>query len=417
MNTADYIKTDDSTYFRVLRQAYVCPEIWKKEIENIFEQSWLYIGHESEVKELGSFQSRHVGGRPLILVRSEDGVIRTFLNACAHRGAAVCREQEGKTRRFTCPYHGWAYDTAGNIVGLPGHTAYGPHDSLPPVNLKQITNQSYRGFIFIYFGLPQHSLREYLGEATAYIDLVCDQSEAPLQVIPRPFEHGLHANWKLLAENGVDAYHLPFAHSRFLKYIDTRGATPISHKRTGIGLPLGNGHAVIKSGPPSTGRPIAFWSPLFPEEMKAVIVRRYSELVERIGEKKAQDMALTNRSLFIFPNLVINDILGLNIRTFFPTAPNRAQVSVWAAGFENETTSEHQARIDALISFVGPGGLGTPDDVEILESCQRAYAHLATEHSDFSRGMAPETLHHTDEAQNRGFWREWHRRLNGGQTQ
>lgn len=215
-----------------------------------------------------------------------------------------------------------------------------------------------------------------------------------------------------MAENGVDAYHLPHTHARFLDFINVKGGQEVSHKRSGVGLALSNGHAVIKSGPPSTGRPIAYWSPLFPEEMKPVIERRYLDLVERVGKERANDMALTNRSLFIFPNLVINDILGLNIRTFFPTEPDQVQISVWAAGFENESDLEHQARMDALISFVGPGGLGTPDDVEILESCQRAYAHQGLAYSDFSRGMVPETSHHTDEAQNRGFWNEWKKHIN-----
>ena len=64
-------------------------------------------------------------------------------------------------------------------------------------------------------------------------------------------------------------------------------------------------------------------------------------------------------------------------------------------------------RVSALISFIGPGGFGTPDDVEILESCQRSYAHAGIGYSDFSRGMSVGTTNHTDEEQNRAFWREW----------
>jgi benzoate/toluate 1,2-dioxygenase alpha subunit len=252
---------------------------------------------------------------------------------------------------------------------------------------------------------------QYLGPAAEYIDLVCDQSEASLQIIPGAAHHSIHANWKLLAENGVDAYHLPHAHKRFLDFLNVLGADPTSHKRTGVGLALGQGHAVIKSGPPSTGRPIAYWSALFPESMKPIIERRYAGLIAKFGAERAHDIALTNRSLYVFPNLVINDILGLNIRTFFPSGPTRVDVSVWGAGFADETEEERAMRIDGLISFIGPGGLGTPDDVEILESCQRAYAHGGTCYSDFSRGLAHGTSHHTDEAQNRGFWIEWSNRM------
>ena len=108
---------------------------------------------------------------------------------------------------------------------------------------------------------------------------------------------------------------------------------------------------------------------------------------------------------------MINDIPGLNIRSFFPTAADEVSVTVWGAGFADETREERAARINGLISFIGPGGFGTPDDVEILESRQRAYAHAALGYSDFSRGMGPATRRHVDEEQNRGFWREWSRRL------
>lgn len=409
----EYIQTDHTSFFRVQRQAYVCNDLWKQELKQIFDRSWLYAGHESELPEPGSFQSRKVGGRPVILARTEQNEIHAFLNACAHRGASVCNEASGKTKRFSCPYHGWSYSTEGKLVGLPGHSAYGGQGQLPDIGLTKLPLQSYRGFLFICAQEPSCSLKDYLGPATQYIDLVCDQSEAQLEVIPNSIQHGLHANWKLLAENGVDAYHLPYTHGRFLNFINALNTEPVSHKRTGIGISLGNGHSVIKSGPPSTGRPIAYWSPLFPETMKPVIRKRYEDLVTKFGQNRADDMALTNRSLFIFPNLVINDILGLNIRTFFPIAPDRVEVSVWGAGFSNESPAERAARIDGLMSFVGPGGLGTPDDIEILESCQRAYAHGSTDYSDFSRGLAQGTEMHTDEEQNRAFWIEWSKRLKG----
>lgn len=407
----DYVQTDNESYFRVWRQAYVSDEVWKAELEHIFSRCWLYAGHESEVAEPGEFQARKVGGRPIILVKGEDEQVRAFLNACAHRGAAVCTEQSGATKRFSCPYHGWSYSTDGKLVNLPGSVAYGQSGAQSNLSLTELHLESYRGFLFICFSKPSSSLRDYLGKATDYIDLVCDQSLAQLEVIPPVIQHGLHANWKLLAENGVDAYHLPYAHGRFLNLINKLGAQPVSHKRTGIEQSLGNGHSVIKSGPPSTGRPIAYWSPLFPESMKPMIEQRYTDLINRVGEERGNDMALTNRSLYVFPNLVINDILGLNIRTFFPSAPDRVEVSVWGVGFADETSLERAARIDGLVSFVGSGGLGTPDDIEILESCQRSYSHHGLGYSDFSRGLADDTHHHTDEGQNRAFWMEWTKRM------
>ncbi|MGC3783892.1 hypothetical protein ACPTJV_30135, partial [Pseudomonas aeruginosa] len=76
------------------------------------------------------------------------------------------------------------------------------------------------------------------------------------------------------------------------------------------------------------------------------------------------------------------------------------------AGVADQTREERAARINGLISFIGAGGFGTPDDVEILESCQRGYAHAALGYSDFSRAMGPATRRLVDEVENRGIWRE-----------
>ena len=91
--------------FRVNRQAFLSQEILALERQRIFERCWIYAGHETEVPNSGDFCSRRVAGRPVILVRGEDGVVRVLLNTCTHRGAFVCREHTGNARTFQCPYH------------------------------------------------------------------------------------------------------------------------------------------------------------------------------------------------------------------------------------------------------------------------------------------------------------------------
>lgn len=402
-----FVRTDEQTFFQVNQTAYTCRETWLRELETIFDTCWLYACHKSEIKEANNFLTRQVGGRPVLLTRDDKGEVRAFLNACSHRGAVVCQQERGTAKKFMCPYHGWCYNQEGRLTSMPGRDAYGPDQTMDQHAMPSLALEEYRGFYFLCFSPPKQSLSDYLGEARDYIDLIADQSLADLEIIPGTHRHAMKANWKLLAENGVDAYHLPVAHKRFLDWISDQGTSELSHKRTGVGLDLGNGHAVIKSGPPSTGRPIAHWSPLFGEDMKPVIEERWQQLKGRIGEERAYDMAKTNRSLFLFPNTVFNDILGLNIRTFFPAAPDQVNITVWGAGFSDETPSEREARVSGLISFIGPSGFGTPDDVEIIESCQRAYAHRGMGWSDFSRGMGSNTQRHTDEAQNRAFWRAW----------
>ncbi|MEG6657538.1 Rieske (2Fe-2S) protein, partial [Pseudomonas aeruginosa] len=114
---SEYIETDDASYFRVRRQAYVSAELHRRELHEIFDDSWLYAAHLSELREPGDFITRDVGGRNLIIQRRADGEPAVYLNACAHRGAKVCAERQGNSQRFTCPYHGWTYDSHGSLIG------------------------------------------------------------------------------------------------------------------------------------------------------------------------------------------------------------------------------------------------------------------------------------------------------------
>lgn len=118
---SEYIETDDASYFRVRRQAYVSAELHRRELHEIFDDSWLYAAHLSELREPGDFITRDVGGRNLIIQRRADGEPAVYLNACAHRGAKVCAERQGNSQRFTCPYHGWTYDNHGTLYATAEH--------------------------------------------------------------------------------------------------------------------------------------------------------------------------------------------------------------------------------------------------------------------------------------------------------
>ena len=91
-----FIVDDESRHtFQVHRRAMVDPEVLEAERTKVFDSSWLYAGHESEIATAGDYVSRTVGGRSLVLCRDMDGVVRVWLNTCTHRGATVCRESRG----------------------------------------------------------------------------------------------------------------------------------------------------------------------------------------------------------------------------------------------------------------------------------------------------------------------------------
>ncbi len=106
--------------FRVNRRAFTDPQCLEEERARLFGRCWIYVGHESEVPHGGDYIARTVAGRPMILVRGDDKVIRVLLNTCTHRGALICRQKSGNAKTFQCPYHAWTFNSRGRLIGVPG---------------------------------------------------------------------------------------------------------------------------------------------------------------------------------------------------------------------------------------------------------------------------------------------------------
>jgi len=163
--------------FEINRAALVEPAVLERERSRIFDRGWIYVGHDSEVRQPGDFKTRIVCGRPVILCRDSGGALRVFLNTCRHRGAMVCREREGNAPRYTCFYHGWTYDRDGRLYAVPGQSAYPPSFDKGEYSLGQPPKvDAYGGFVFLSFDRDAEPLEQYLGAAKEYLDLVLDQS-------------------------------------------------------------------------------------------------------------------------------------------------------------------------------------------------------------------------------------------------
>jgi p-cumate 2,3-dioxygenase alpha subunit len=414
-----YIVDDqDRKIFLLDRSAYVSEEILTQEVSRIFARCWIYVGHSSELKNPGDFQSRNVAGRPVIFCRTQTGEFRCFFNTCRHRGAIVCTEREGNTRLFRCMYHGWSYATDGRLAGLPGDDAYSGEFNREELGLCSPPRfESYRDFWFLCLDPDAPSLMEYLAGATEYIDLVVDQSpSATMQIISGTQEYDVAANWKLMVENSVDDYHLPTTHSTWLKFMANSGVKMETPTEKGLVLPrhgkaiaLGNGHFTTDNEN-YRGRPVAAWIPLYGEQAKPQIEAIRNELVQRLGPDRAKRVADTNRNLVIFPNLVINDGSSVTVRTFYPASASRMHVTAWALGTREEDEAARARRLDAFLTFYGPGGFATPDDVEALELVQQGLGNWPeVRWSDMSRGMGKpaEQQLNSDEHHLRTFWRHW----------
>ena len=409
------VENPEQQTFFVNREVFVSDDVLEREKRRIFDRCWVYVGHASELKNPGDFKTRPVAGRPIIFCRDRDGEVHALINCCRHRGALVCREREGNARQFYCMYHGWTYHPDGRLKSVPGDTAYGPAFDKDQMGLVAVPRlESYRDFYFANFDADAIDLDTYLGRAKEYIDLVVDQSPSgKMQIISGTQEYDIRSNWKLLVENSVDDYHLVTTHSTWLNYMRNSGVNVTPAKghllpTKGFGKDLGNGH-LTTDNPNYRGRPVAKWISVYGEDAKADIDAIRKELVERLGAARAARVADTNRNLCIFPNLVINDGSSVTVRNFFPVAPDKMRVVAWALGPVEETEAQRARRLHAFLTFYGPGGFATPDDVAALELAQQGYAAWReVPWTDLSRGMgnSQEQLA-TDEGHLRVFWRKW----------
>ena len=126
---------------------YTDNEIISSEVNKIFYDHPVPIALSAEFKENNSYKAAKVIDTPLLITRGEDGVVRTFINICKHRGAPVCPEGTGKKSKFNCTYHGWMYDNTGNLVNIFKSDTFGDIDK-SKIKLTELFCEERSGFIW-----------------------------------------------------------------------------------------------------------------------------------------------------------------------------------------------------------------------------------------------------------------------------
>ncbi|WP_328365001.1 aromatic ring-hydroxylating dioxygenase subunit alpha [Streptomyces sp. NBC_00445] len=193
--------------------SYTGGEVFDAERRVIFEDSWVWAGFAHWLAKPGSSRPVTVAGRPLLLVRDREGTLRVFHNLCRHRGI-VLSEQPSTRGRLRCPYHFWTYNLDGSLCGTPywdRTKGSGPDDDVrAQLGLLPVAHSEWAGMIFVH-----------LGEPTGTASL--EETLAPLATRWAPYDlsalhlaeeraYDIDANWKLVVENFLDFYHLPFVH-------------------------------------------------------------------------------------------------------------------------------------------------------------------------------------------------------------
>ncbi len=374
---------------RLDRRVYRSTAIFDAEIRNIWEKTWVFVAHESQVARPNDYVTSAIGRHSIILIRDSDGVLRAHINVCSHRGAKLLPMVRGHARVITCPYHAWAFNPAGELISVNGEAAGGYPESFDKtaLGLTAVRTASYRGFVFVTLNPQAPSLEEHLGDAATFIDLLVDQSESGWEVLKGHSTYSYEGNWKLQAENGVDGYHAPFVHANFVSTIENRKrsksvgtktkAMNVRHdpsKMHGGYFDLGRGHVMIWRD----------WDN--PEDR--FNFDQLPRLEERLGPVRAKWALGRLRNLLIFPNLMIMDQMSTQLRVIKPIDAGRTEVTGYAFAPVGEAPERRRQRLRYFEDFFNPSGMATPDDLEIFNRSQEGFGAHQAQWSDMSRGGA-----------------------------
>jgi phenylpropionate dioxygenase-like ring-hydroxylating dioxygenase large terminal subunit len=218
--------------FTIDRRLFTDPRIYALEVRYIFENTWVFVGLDSQIPNPDGFITGYIGRQPIILMRDKEGAIGCFLNTCRHRGTIVCPFKRGQRKLHVCRYHGWTYDSSGRNLTVtamddgqyPPSFAEENHDLVKVARLG-----NYRGFIFASLSPDVPPIDEHLGEARKFLDLVIDQSPVGrVEFVPGESTYTFDANWKLQFENGLDYYHFASTHSSYVDILKRRPQTAAS---------------------------------------------------------------------------------------------------------------------------------------------------------------------------------------------
>jgi phenylpropionate dioxygenase-like ring-hydroxylating dioxygenase large terminal subunit len=366
---------------RVHRSVYGDPDIFELEMRKIFDCTWVYVGHESQIKESGDFIMTRIGRRPLVMVRHSDGSVRLIHNQCAHRGAMVVSMEAGNTKEFVCCYHGWTYGTDGKLVRVPLQHGYPGHFDTDAADTAMVAVprvESYRGFVFGSMSKDGSTLTDYLGHmATSFDDLIDRAPDNEIEVAGGVFKHSYDGNWKLYLENLCDAAHPMFAHDSSTDaarqqdddvYSDGAGEIAVRQMRQNgapykfwleeVGIwTYPNGHSYLGDYHDDDKLVAAKRDPLFAEYIAKLEEKKGAEETQRILE-------VTRWNSNIYPNVSFMSQYR-QFRVVHPISVNRTEVYNYS--FRLKGAPEKMFEDTVAFSNVtnGTGSLVLTDDLEI----------------------------------------------------
>ena len=409
-------------------RVYSDPDIFELEIKLLFERTWQFCGHESQIPNPGDYWTFHIGRQPMVMVRASHGAIHVLYNRCPHRGVQVCGSRHGNGgEALTCPYHSWRFHHDGTLESVPLETGYRDtrfDKNNAAFHMKKAARRGeYRGFVFANLDAGGPSLLDWLGEAKIAIDDMCDRSPVGKVVAVQPCNRVVQrSNWKFFMENQIDAVHPSVTHKstgqaaaeverkikretgkQLLHYHYLSAFTTPFEKwdqLDTIGYP--HGHVIL------TG--YMGLRPTDPDTLahEAVLEKAYGK------QKKEEFLSRNIHHVLLYPSVSIQSPLQ-QLRVLRPIAANRTLSEIWHFRLVGAPEEIYRRSLWYYNLVNSPATMVNADD---LENWQRGQWGLSSDggdwvsfHRDFGRdkddGKIIRSTNGCSEAPMRAQFRAW----------
>jgi benzoate/toluate 1,2-dioxygenase subunit alpha len=387
----------------VHRDVYIDEDVFQLEMEHLFANTWVYVGHDSQVPNAGDYFGTTIGTQPVLMVRHTDKSVHVLHNRCPHKGTRITTETCGNTGKFfRCPYHAWSFKTDGSLLAIPlrkGYENTGLETSHAGAGMSKVAHvKNYRGFVFAKLTDHGPPFEEFFGESLSSIDNMVDRSPVgKLEVAGGVLRYMHNCNWKMLVENQTDTCHPMVAHesSAGTAINVWKNAPPGANKPMAVEIyaPFmapyeffeGMGIRVWPNGHGHTGVSHSIHSDY------SAVPGYFEMMVEAYGEARARAILDENRhNTVYFPNTMIKGPIQL-LRVFKPIAADKTLVESWtfrlvgAPDMLLERTVMYNRLINAPTSVVGH------DDLEMYERAQEGL------HVDANQWVNVQRLYSADE--------------------
>jgi phenylpropionate dioxygenase-like ring-hydroxylating dioxygenase large terminal subunit len=387
------------------------PHVFAEELERIWYREWVYIGHESEVPEPGTYARKTLGRQPVILTRDTDGDVHVLYNRCAHLANLLCHERQGTASLLRCPFHGWTYRLDGSNAGVPYVRGYGPEfvrEAHPLGRPARV--DSHRGFVFASAAADGPGLIEFLGPAAGAIDQLCELSpDGEVELSAGWLSHRVEANWKLGYEGALDGYHPRFVHRSLISLTSGSNFAAATDSCPAAIRSLGNGHGDLDWAPyyQQLGQELA-WAGSAREKLPGYV----SALERRHGPERAHELLVQGPPhVMISPNLFIAELFILVLEPLGPRRHVQHETPILWKG----APALNARNLRQTGASIGPAGMVLADDVAMMERNQRGLEALEPEWLIRCRGLHRQELQDggirvgrlTDDAAILGFWENY----------